>query len=118
MLLFYHSSYWMNHIEQIIFKIRLNIPINISISMFRYTLQDYVPDRLSELAEALANPIKYQSELDKREHQLAVLTEDMDVKPEEEQLQPRRPSSQPQPAQSFVNILIFLPITLYAIIKI
>lgn len=41
--------------------------------------QDYVPDRLSELAEALANPIKYQSELDKREHQLAVLTEGTDA---------------------------------------
>lgn len=38
-----------------------------------------MPDRLSELAEALANPIKYQSELDKREHQLSVLTEDTDV---------------------------------------
>lgn len=91
-------------------------PNNNSKSMFHYTLQDYVPDRLSELAEALANPIKYQSELDKREHQLAVLTEDMDVKPEEEQNQPRRPSSQPQPAQSFVNIsLIFLPVTLHCL---
>lgn len=44
-----------------------------------------MPDRLSELAEALANPIKYQSELDKREHQLAVLTEDTDVPSEAKQ---------------------------------
>lgn len=62
-----------------------------------------MPDRLSELAEALANPIKYQSELDKREHQLAVLTEDTDVVPEtaraqtapsgDDTPQPRRPSA-------------------------
>lgn len=36
-------------------------------------LQDYVPDGLSDFAEALANPIKYQSELEKRSEQLAVL---------------------------------------------
>lgn len=35
-------------------------------------LQDYVPDGLSDFAEALANPIKYQSELEKRSLQLAV----------------------------------------------
>ncbi|NP_001165392.1 phospholipase C beta 1 [Bombyx mori] len=54
-------------------------------------VKDYVPDKLSELAEALANPIKYQSELDKREHQLAVLTDGTD-EPEQE---PRRSVAQP-----------------------
>lgn len=43
-------------------------------------MQDYVPDGLSDFAEALANPIKYQSELEKRSEQLAVLmSEDVDA---------------------------------------
>ena len=37
-------------------------------------VHDYVPDRFSDFAEALANPIRYQSELDKRTQQLMVLT--------------------------------------------
>lgn len=41
-----------------------------------FVLQDYVPDGLSDFAEALANPIKYQSELEKRAEQLAVLMEE------------------------------------------
>lgn len=35
---------------------------------------DYVPDGLSDFANALANPIKYQSELEKRAKQLSILT--------------------------------------------
>lgn len=39
-----------------------------------------MPDGLSDFAEALANPIKYQSELEKRSEQLAVLmSEDVDA---------------------------------------
>jgi phosphatidylinositol phospholipase C, beta len=45
-------------------------------------VKDYVPDGLSDFAEALANPIKYQSDLEKRSAQLAVLQEDME--PEDE----------------------------------
>jgi phosphatidylinositol phospholipase C beta len=41
-------------------------------------VKDYVPDGLSDFAEALANPIKYQSDLEKRSLQLAVLEEDME----------------------------------------
>lgn len=41
-------------------------------------VKDYVPDGLSDFAEALANPIKYQSDLEKRSQQLAVLQEDME----------------------------------------
>lgn len=41
-----------------------------------FAIKDYVPDGLSDFAEALANPIKYQSELEKRSEQLAVLMED------------------------------------------
>lgn len=41
-------------------------------------VKDYVPDSFSDFAEALANPIKYQSEQDKRTEQLAKLTDDME----------------------------------------
>jgi len=52
-------------------------------SLFLYVIvKDYVPDGLSELAEALANPIKYQSEVEKRENQLLVLTDCLET-PEE-----------------------------------
>ena len=47
------------------------------------SVQDYVPDGLSDFAEALANPIKYQSELEKRSEQLAVLLAE-DMEPNEE----------------------------------
>ena len=52
-------------------------------SLFLHVIvKDYVPDGFSEFAEALANPIKYQSELEKRSQQLAVLTDDLEA-PEE-----------------------------------
>jgi phosphatidylinositol phospholipase C beta len=35
---------------------------------------DYVPDGFADFANALANPIKYQSELEKRSKQLSILT--------------------------------------------
>lgn len=41
-------------------------------------VKDYVPDGFADFAEALANPIKYQSDLEKRTQQLSVLTDDMD----------------------------------------
>ena len=39
---------------------------------------DYVKDCFSDIAEALANPIKYQSELEKRAQQLRVLADEDD----------------------------------------
>lgn len=52
-------------------------------SIFLHVIvKDYIPDGLSDFAEALANPIKYQSEVEKREKQLAALTDDLDA-PEE-----------------------------------
>ena len=42
------------------------------------TVQDYVPDRFTDLAEALADPIRYQSEQEKRAVQLRVLTDEGD----------------------------------------
>lgn len=47
-------------------------------------VKDYVPDGLSDFAEALANPIKYQSDLEKRSQQLAVLEEDMEPSGDDE----------------------------------
>ncbi|ALC38505.1 Plc21C [Drosophila busckii] len=51
-------------------------PIGLSSLFLCVVVKDYVPDDLSNFAEALANPIKYQSELEKRDVQLSVLTDD------------------------------------------
>ncbi|XP_045447593.1 1-phosphatidylinositol 4,5-bisphosphate phosphodiesterase classes I and II [Melitaea cinxia] len=56
-------------------RAELGLPLPASL-LLHVQVKDYVPDRLSELAEALANPIKYQSDMEKRAHQLAVLTDD------------------------------------------
>ncbi|KAF4532691.1 hypothetical protein B566_EDAN002927 [Ephemera danica] len=57
-------------------------PLGLASVCLHIVVKDYVPDGLSELAEALANPIKYQSELEKRAQQLSVLTDDMEEIPE------------------------------------
>ncbi|XP_011165948.1 1-phosphatidylinositol 4,5-bisphosphate phosphodiesterase classes I and II isoform X1 [Solenopsis invicta] len=57
-------------------------PLPLASLFLHVIVKDYVPDGLSELAEALANPIKYQSEVEKRENQLLVLTDYLD-EPEE-----------------------------------
>ncbi|BES94527.1 phospholipase C [Nesidiocoris tenuis] len=54
-------------------------PLPLATLFLHVVVKDYVPEGFSDFAEALANPIKYQSEQDKRSHQLAVLTEDTDV---------------------------------------
>lgn len=56
----------------------LGQPIPIATLFLCIVVKDYVPDGLSDFAEALANPIKYQSDLEKRSQQLAVLQEDME----------------------------------------
>lgn len=56
----------------------LGQPLPMATLFLLVVVKDYVPDGLSDFAEALANPIKYQSELDKRAEQLAVLTDDME----------------------------------------
>ncbi|KAJ8721666.1 hypothetical protein PYW07_002441 [Mythimna separata] len=75
-------------------RTELGLPLPASLLLL-VVVKDYVPDRLSELAEALANPIKYQSELDKREHQLAKLTEDTDVPSDALPSRPTRASDVP-----------------------
>ena len=49
-------------------------------------VKDYVPDDIAIFAEALANPIKYQNELEKRDKQLAVLQEDTEPIASEEDI--------------------------------
>ena len=58
-------------------------PLPLATLFLLVVVKDYVPDGLSDFAEALANPIKYQSELEKRSQQLAVLTDDIDLPVEE-----------------------------------
>ncbi|UYV82929.1 PLCB2 [Cordylochernes scorpioides] len=43
------------------------------------TVKDYIPDGFSELANALANPIAYQSMVEKHAQQLMALTDDIDI---------------------------------------
>ncbi|XP_076174145.1 phospholipase C at 21C isoform X2 [Ptiloglossa arizonensis] len=58
-------------------------PLPLASLFLHVIVKDYVPDGLSELAEALSNPIKYQSEVDKREKQLSVLTDCLEDPSEE-----------------------------------
>lgn len=51
-------------------------PINLATLFLNIVVRDYVPDGLSDFAEALANPIKYQNELEKRAKQLSVFQDD------------------------------------------
>lgn len=64
-------------------RTELGQPITLATLFLCVVVKDYVPDGLSDFAEALANPIKYQSELEKRSQQLAVLTEDTEPTPED-----------------------------------
>lgn len=56
----------------------LGQPLPMATLFLHVVVKDYVPDGLSDFAEALTNPIKYQSDLEKRAQQLAVLTDDME----------------------------------------
>lgn len=51
-------------------------PLNYASLFVHIEVQDYVPHKLSALAEALANPIAYQSMIEKRSKQLEALTDD------------------------------------------
>lgn len=60
-------------------RTELGQPLPLATLFLLVVVKDYVPDGLSDFAEALANPIKYQSDLEKRAEQLAVLTDDMEI---------------------------------------
>lgn len=51
-------------------------PLPLATLFLNVVVKDYVPDGLSDFAEALANPIKFQSDLERRSTQLAVLMDD------------------------------------------
>lgn len=74
-------------------------PLLLQTLFVHVTVKDYVPDGLSELADALANPIKYQSRIEKHATQLRALTDDLD---EQSNLsgETRSPSQQTAPAQA------------------
>lgn len=57
-------------------RTELGQPLPLATLFLLVVVKDYVPDGLSDFAEALANPIKYQNELEKRAQQLAVLTDE------------------------------------------
>uniref|UniRef100_A0A6A7FZA1 1-phosphatidylinositol 4,5-bisphosphate phosphodiesterase n=4 Tax=Hirondellea gigas TaxID=1518452 RepID=A0A6A7FZA1_9CRUS len=59
-------------------------PLGLSTLFVYIKVRDYVPDGLSDFAEALVNPIKYQSELEKRAQQLSVFQDDDDTADGEE----------------------------------
>lgn len=59
-------------------------PLPLATLFLLIVVKDYVPDGFSEFAEALANPIKYQSEQEKRAQQLSVFTDDSEVTLERE----------------------------------
>lgn len=59
-------------------RTELGQPLPLATIFLLVVVKDYVPDGLSDFAEALANPIKYQSDLEKRDQQLAVFTDDME----------------------------------------
>ncbi|CAH1173596.1 unnamed protein product [Phaedon cochleariae] len=67
-------------------RTELGQPLPLAALFLKVFVKDYVPDGLSDFAEALANPIKYQSDMEKRAHQLAVYTDDLEpVEGSEEQ---------------------------------
>lgn len=53
-------------------------PLPLATLFLFVVVKDYVPDGLSDFAEALANPIKFQSDLERRSKQLAVLMDDLE----------------------------------------
>lgn len=53
-------------------------PLTLPTLFVHITVQDYIPDGLSELADALANPIAYQSMVEKHAKQLLALTDEGD----------------------------------------
>jgi len=51
-------------------------PLTLPTLFVHITVKDYVPDGLSDFADALANPIAYQSMIEKRSKQLMALTDE------------------------------------------
>ncbi|XP_032515580.2 1-phosphatidylinositol 4,5-bisphosphate phosphodiesterase classes I and II [Danaus plexippus] len=71
-------------------RTELGLPLPASL-LLHVQVKDYVPGRHSELAKALENPIKYQTDMERRAHQLAVLTDDTE--------EPRAEAPPPRPTR-------------------
>lgn len=54
-------------------------PLGLATLFVYIVVRDYVPDGLSDFADALVNPIKYQSEQEQRSQQLSVFQDDDDT---------------------------------------
>ncbi|KAK6642093.1 hypothetical protein RUM44_013816 [Polyplax serrata] len=72
-------------------------PLPLATLFLLVVVKDYVPDGLSDFAEALANPIKYQSDLEKRAQQLSVLTDECEVESANDQEESTTNSSSTAP---------------------
>lgn len=64
--------------RHVVLRNEMGQPLLCGTLFLRIAVKDYVPDGLSDFAEALANPIKFQSDLDKRTKQLAVFADELD----------------------------------------
>lgn len=64
--------------RHVVLRNEMGQPLPCGTLFLKITVKDYVPDGLSDFAEALANPIKFQSDLDKRTKQLAVFADELD----------------------------------------
>ncbi|XP_015930069.1 1-phosphatidylinositol 4,5-bisphosphate phosphodiesterase classes I and II isoform X2 [Parasteatoda tepidariorum] len=73
-------------------------PLSMKTLFVHITVKDYVPDGLSDLADALANPIAYQSIQEKHAQQLMALTDDLDEETEDSTDSQEKPKSA-QPAK-------------------
>ena len=57
-------------------------PLTLPMHFVHITVKDYIPDGLSDFADALANPIAYQSMIEKRSKQLMALIDDEEIESE------------------------------------
>lgn len=64
--------------RHVVLRNEMGQPLLCGTLFLKIAVKDYVPDGLSDFAEALANPIKFQSDLDKRTKQLAVFADELD----------------------------------------
>lgn len=69
--------------RHVVLRNEMGQPLACGTLFLKIAVKDYVPDGLSDFAEALANPIKFQSDLDKRTKQLAVFADELDQSADE-----------------------------------
>lgn len=75
-------------------------PLTLKTLFVHITVKDYVPDGLSDLADALANPIAYQSMVEKHAHQLMALTDDLEESDSADESREKKKAPAPKTAPS------------------